>query len=191
MTGPERFSAVILTGGTGARMGGVDKAGLVVSGRTLFDLAIAAVVNADEVVVVGPPVAPTPRPVVFVREDPPLGGPAAGLLTGADQLADAEWLAVLAVDMPGVRADTVTRLLASARGHDGAFLHDNGGRRQLAGVLRASRLADVAPEPTARDGLSIRRLLADLDLAEVAASDEEAYDIDTWADLDGCGGSAP
>ena len=31
--------------------------------------------------------------------------------------------------------------------------------------------------------MSLRHLLADLDLAEVAAVGDEATDIDTWADL--------
>ena len=44
-----------------------------------FFSALAAVACAGRIVVVGPP-QETSRPVDFVREDPPLGGPAAGLL---------------------------------------------------------------------------------------------------------------
>lgn len=75
------FGAVILTGGTAARLDGADKAGLEVGGTTLLEHALGAAAGASEVVVVGPDV-PTSRPVTFVREDPPGGGPAAGLLAG-------------------------------------------------------------------------------------------------------------
>lgn len=182
------MGAVILSGGTGARMGGVDKGSLRVGGRTLLDLTLAAVGDVD-VVVVGPRVESAPAQVAFVREDPPLGGPAAGLLTGLDHLPDVELLAVLAVDMPGVTQETFARLRTAAHGRDGAFLHDAEGYRQLAGVVRASALASVAPAGGDRHNLSVRRLLADLDLAEVTALDDEALDIDTWADLarTGCG----
>ena len=96
------YAAVILAGGTAVRMDGVDKAGVEYAGRTLLEHALAAVRGAVEVVVVGDTV-PTSRPATFVREDPPHGGPAAGLLAGRDALlATPSYLAVLAVDMPRV-----------------------------------------------------------------------------------------
>jgi CTP:molybdopterin cytidylyltransferase MocA len=133
------------------------------------------------VVVVGDPV-PTTRPATVVREDPPHGGPAAGLLAGRDALlARPAYLAVLAVDMPRVSEDTFRRLLAAADGRDGAFLADASGRRTLAGVLALAELDRFRPEDPS--GLSVQRLLAPLDLAVVAAEAGEARDVDTWADL--------
>ncbi len=107
----------MLSGGTGARLGGADKAALEVDGRTLLERALAAVAGADEVVVVGS--ADRRRrsrresaPVRFVVEDPPGGGPAAGLLAGVGALAPGAGLVVvLAVDMPYVGPATVARLL--------------------------------------------------------------------------------
>ena len=53
------FAAVILAGGTAARMDGIDKSCIELAGRTLLELAIDALLDADEVVVVGPePVSP-------------------------------------------------------------------------------------------------------------------------------------
>jgi molybdopterin-guanine dinucleotide biosynthesis protein A len=174
-------AAVILAGGTAVRMDGVDKAGLEYAGRTLLEHALASVHAAVEVVVVGDPV-PTTRPATFVREDPPHGGPAAGLLAGRDALlARPVYLAVLAVDMPRVSADTFQRLLAAADGRDGAFLADAAGRRALAGVLDLAALDRVRPGDVS--GLPLHRLLAPLDLAEVAGVQGEARDVDTWADL--------
>ena len=177
------FAAVVLAGGTAVRLDGADKASLEVAGRTLLALAVDAVVDAVEVVVVGAPV-PMERPVTFTREDPPSGGPAAGLLAGRDALVRTPpWLAVLAVDMPRVTAATFRRLREAAVGRDGAFLVGADGRRQLCGVVRTDRLDSVRPGPEDRHGLPLHRLLAPLELGVVAARDDEARDVDTWADL--------
>src|SRR5690606_26614815 len=80
------FCGVILAGGTAARLGGADKASIELGGRTLLEIAIDAFLDADEVVVVGPETVRTTRPVTFVREDPPLGGPVVGLLAGVESL---------------------------------------------------------------------------------------------------------
>jgi molybdopterin-guanine dinucleotide biosynthesis protein A len=175
------YAAVILAGGTAVRMDGIDKAGVEYAGRTLLEHALAALADAVEVVVVGAEV-PTTRPATFVREDPPHGGPAAGLLAGRDALLGRpDQLAMLAVDMPLVRADTFRRLLAAADGHDGAVLVDDSGRPALAGVLGLAALDRVRPDDAV--GLPLHRLLAPLDLAVVAALPGEARDVDTWADL--------
>ena len=175
---------VVLAGGTAARMDGVDKAGVELAGRTFLAYAVDAFLDADEVVVVGPAGVRTERPVTFVCEDPPRGGPVAGLLTGVDALLRAPRLVgVLAVDMPRVTAATMRRLREAAVGHDGAFLVDGDGRRQLAGVLDAARLEAVRPDLEGQHGMALHRLLAPLDLAEVAPAGDEAVDVDSWADL--------
>jgi molybdopterin-guanine dinucleotide biosynthesis protein A len=177
------FCGIVLAGGTAARMDGIDKAGLELGGRTLLEWSIDAFVDADEVVVVGPPSVRTARPVTFTREDPPRGGPVAGLLTGVDALLRAPSLVgVLAVDMPHVTMGTMRRLREAATGRDGAFLVDGDGRRQLAGVLSADRLAAVRPDLEHQHGMSLRALLAPLDLADVPADGTESRDVDTWAD---------
>lgn len=177
------FAAVVLAGGRGARLGGFDKASVEVAGRTLLSWALDAVIDAAEVVVVGKSV-PTERPVTFVVESPRYGGPVAALLTGRDLLLrEPPLLAVLAVDMPGLRPATFMRLLRAAVGHDGAVLVDSSGRRQLAMVLDLARLDKIRPGLEAQHGMALHRLLAPLDLAEVAALGQEPRDLDTWADL--------
>lgn len=190
MTGPPEpspgppaggYAAVVLAGGTAARLDGADKAGVELAGRTLLEHALAALPGASEVVVVGEQV-PTSRPVTFTREDPPLGGPAAGLYAGIGALARCPGLVVvLAVDMPRVGAGTVARLVAAAAGRDGAVLVGPDGRRQLAAALDTAALGRVRPEEV--HGAAVHRLLSALDLAEVPAYGEEAADVDTWADL--------
>ncbi|KRE94299.1 molybdopterin-guanine dinucleotide biosynthesis protein [Nocardioides sp. Soil774] len=183
------FSGVVLAGGTAARMGGIDKASVELDGRTLLAHALDAFIDADEVVVVAPTSVPTDRPVTTVCEDPPRGGPVAGLLTGVDALLRRpRMVGVLAVDMPRVGAATMRRLREAARGHDGAFLVGADGRRQLAGVLDAARLDDVRPELEGQHSMALHRLLAPLRLAEVPAIGDEAVDIDSWTDLRDLGG---
>ena len=181
--GTTGFSAVVLAGGTAARLGGADKASIEHAGRTLLEWALDALLDAAEVVVVGDPV-PTTRPVTFTRESPRYGGPVAALLTGRDALLRApRTLGVLAVDMPRVTAYTFRRLHEAAGGHDGAFLADRDGRRQLAGVLDVARLDAVRPDHQGQHGMALHRLLSGLDLATIGPEGEEARDIDTWADL--------
>ena len=174
--------AVVLAGGGGVRLGGVDKATVLHEGRNLLEHSLAAVAEATEVVVVGDE-APTSRRVRFTREEPAGGGPAAGLLAGVEAFAGTHALvAVLAVDMPYVDAATFRRLLAAhaaAPASAGAFLVDGDGRRQLAGILVAALL----PRPTDRHNLPLHVLLDGLDLVPVPAVGREATDIDTRDDL--------
>lgn len=187
----EAYAAVVLAGGRAARLGGVDKGSVEHAGRPLLEHVLAAVSGAVEVVVVGDP-APTTSAVRFVREDPPFGGPVAGLVAGVAALdASAAQVAVLAVDMPLLTPGTIRRLQdAMLAGRDGAFLLDPGGHRQLAGVLRRDRLVGVLPDPEEAQGMSVRRLLARLDVVDVVAEGLEGRDVDTWADLQALG-SAP
>jgi molybdopterin-guanine dinucleotide biosynthesis protein A len=188
-TSPPRLAAVILSGGSGVRLGGVEKASIEVHGRTLLEHAIAATQAADQVVVVGPRV-PTSRPVTWTREEPPGGGPAAGLLAGLDALAARpDLVCVLAVDMPRFTSATLDRLVdvlaAEGDAADAACLVDEEHRKQwLAGVYRYDALAGARPgDREAEHGLSTRRLMLPLRIVGVPAVAQEAKDLDTWADL--------
>ncbi len=179
---------MVLAGGTGARLGGADKASITLAGQTLLERALTAVDRADQIIVVGPTVAlaAANNKVSFVREEPPGGGPAAGLLAGRDAVtAGATLLVILAVDMPGVSAATMDRLLAAlVDDEDGVFLAGPDGRRQLAGIVRLSALDGVRPTAAAIDGLPMHRLLDPLRLTVLPATPQESTDVDTWADLD-------
>ncbi|HEX6485209.1 MAG TPA: NTP transferase domain-containing protein [Nocardioidaceae bacterium] len=188
MTTLGRLAAVILSGGGGVRLGGVDKGSIEVHGRTLLEHALAATAEADEVVVVGPEV-PTTRPVTWTIEEPAGGGPAAGLLAGLDALAvRPDLVCVLAVDMPRFSAATLDRLVDVLAGDDEAdavCLVDDEHRKQwLAAVYRYDAL--VAARPARREaehGLPTGRLMLPLRILGVPAVDQEARDLDTWADL--------
>jgi molybdopterin-guanine dinucleotide biosynthesis protein A len=181
---------VILTGGTAARLGGTDKAALEHAGRSLLERSLSAVAGAADIVVVGPQI-PTSVPVRFVHEDPPGGGPLAGVAAGVATLdPDLDLVVVLAVDMPHVSAATVARLLEAAAGADAAWLTDRAGRRQLAGVVRPS----LVPPPDGAHGAPMRLLMTAGSVRDVPAAAGEDDDIDTWEDLArwrGEGGSGP
>ena len=182
MTG---YAAVVLAGGAGRRLGGVDKPGLRVGAFTLLDRALFATGPAKPIVAVGPQ-RPTERSVQWRREEPAGGGPVAALAAGlADLPADID-VALLAADLAGIGPDTVTGLrfaLARQPGVDGALLVDGDGRRQwLTSVWRINALRAALPAQPA--GVALRAVLGGLTVVEVPAREGEAFDVDTQGDLD-------
>jgi len=171
----------VLTGGTGRRLGGADKAGLAVGGSSLLSRAVTTAAPLGPVVVVGPPVDGVPAR--FVREDPPGAGPAAALLAGVSLLSSCSLVVALAVDMPLVSGATLERLVGAVGSGDGALLVDGDGREQyLCAAYCRQALLSAAPASVA--GLSLRQLVGGLSLARVPALGDEARDVDTPADLD-------
>jgi molybdopterin-guanine dinucleotide biosynthesis protein A len=181
--GGAELGGIVLTGGGAQRLEGADKASIELAGATLLEHALGALAEVPDVVVVGEQLV-TSRPVTFLREDPPGGGPAAGLLAGLSGFARTPRLVVvLAVDLPLVTTATVRRLMLSAD-EDGALLVDDGGRRQyLCAVYRSEALLASAPPPDGHHGLPVKRLVGGLRLAEVPALAWETRDVDTWEDL--------
>ncbi|MUL44259.1 NTP transferase domain-containing protein [Streptomonospora sp. PA3] len=181
MADPEPFDAVILAGGAARRMGGGDKPGLDVGGASLVERVAAAAAAAAEVIVVGPP---RERPAArYVREDPPGSGPVPALRAGLAWVARPRF-ALLAGDLPFLRAADIEALRRAAEGRSGAVLVDAQGRTQwLLGVWRTDAvrgaLADYA-------GRSLRGLLGPLDPLPVAAEGalvRAAFDCDTPEEL--------
>lgn len=180
-----RHDGLVLAGGRGERLGGVDKAGLLVAGRPLLDRVLEAAVGAERTVVVGPVAAPPG--VQVTSEDPPGGGPTAGLVAGLQALPDgAPWVLVLAVDQPGAR-EAVPPLLAALDvvppGADAVCHRDTGGHPQwlLAAYRRPALEAALAPYGTGH-GVPVRRVVAGLAFHHLEAGSEHLGDVDTWED---------
>ena len=191
MTRPE-LGAVVLAGGRATRLGGIDKPGLEVAGRTLLATVVEACrgAGAGRIVVVGPE---RPRlSVRFVREDPAGAGPFAALRRGLAELAalsdpeSGDQVAVLAADLPFLRAAHLDRLIEAAEGHTGAVLVDDEGHGQwLTGCWHRRRLTDAAER---YHGPSLRGLMTPLEPVylriEPAAGEPPPWlDCDTGADL--------
>lgn len=169
--GVGRVDAVVLAGGRGERLGG-GKPAVVVAGAALLDHALdaarAATTGGGRTVVVGPPDVTRPG-TLRAQEDPPFGGPVAGLAAGlaaldgapgdpgdprqaaatsgpagpADDARATGWVLVLACDVPRA-ARAVPLLLAAARdaapSTDGVHLVRDGRAQWLVGLYRAAAL---------------------------------------------------
>ncbi|MFF4907748.1 NTP transferase domain-containing protein [Streptomyces sp. NPDC001260] len=181
------YDAVVLAGGAARRLGGADKPGVRVGGRPLLDRVLTACADARTTVVVADP-RPTPRPVLWAREDPPGGGPLAALDAGLRHTS-AEQVVVLSADLPFLGAPTVRRLLSALRAGtaDGALLTDADGRDQpLVAAYRRPALhrglSGLTEEHSGLTGLPLRRLTAGLDLTRVP-DPVASFDCDTWDDI--------
>ncbi|MFJ3495048.1 NTP transferase domain-containing protein [Streptomyces sp. NPDC086091] len=184
------YDVVVLAGGGARRLGGADKPGVRVGGRSLLDRVLGACTDAAVTVVVAAP-RPTARPVRWAREDPPGAGPVAALAAGLRHTT-ADTVLALSADLPFLAPDTVRRLRAALEpgggaGPEGALLTDAGGRDQplvaayRAGALRRE-LAVLGARPGGLAGLPLRRLTAALRLTRVP-DPVAAFDCDTWDDI--------
>jgi molybdopterin-guanine dinucleotide biosynthesis protein A len=205
-------------------LGGTPKAGLRFHGSTLLaaTVASAAARGARRVVVVGGTDAtavaasaaaalgatsesgPERASVIAAQEEPPFGGPGAGIAAGfaAVQKAsggqkNSDFVLVLACDVPEVDG-AVGALLTAVREHarldrvdavegaDGVVAVDGEGRPQhLLALYRTSALAAAVERHRAAgdlDGLPVRRLVEGLSLAVVRVPPGTTDDVDTWDD---------
>nr|WP_306238730.1 MULTISPECIES: NTP transferase domain-containing protein [unclassified Ornithinimicrobium] len=175
-----------MAGGGGTRLGGVDKSALEIGGRTLLDRVLEAAAAARHVVVVGS--VAVPEHVLQTVEDPPDGGPVAGIAAGVAALARtadlAPWTLVIAVDQPEAAQATVDLLRAAASAGpdvDMVCPQDETGHPQwlLAAYRTGSLTAALLPFGTGHS-IAVRRLVAGLRAIGVHTS--HAGDIDTWQD---------
>ncbi|GAB3295993.1 NTP transferase domain-containing protein [Epidermidibacterium keratini] len=173
--------AIVLTGGRARRLSGAAKAQLEIDGRSLLQRILDAI-GSSPVVVVGP--ADDTVGVTFVREDPPYAGPLAAIATGVETLADdVTQVLVLAADMPFLDGPTLHRLGAGLDSAPAAVLVSGGRRHWLTAAWDRSALtAALAALPALADA-PVRLIYDGICVAEVAADERTAFDIDTPEDL--------
>lgn len=188
------MDVIIVAGGEGRRMGGVDKASLKLNGMRFIDhlLRDLAGITQDKIIVV------TPREdlelgenVLRCSEEPPLGGPVAGI-DAAMNLCSADYVAVIAVDAPySARAlAPLTEKLLQHPQASAAAIDSEGFLQPLCAVwkrvdlLQALRSVAAAAGGSVRDQ-SVRAVLrsAPGEVLPVPATGVE-QDVDTPADLD-------
>lgn len=182
------YDAIVLAGGAAKRLGGVDKPGVRVGGRTLLDRVLGVCRGARTTVVVGGRRA-TVRAVEWAQEEPAGGGPLAALDAGVRRTT-AESVLVLSADLPFIGSGTVQRLLDAleSSGREAALLVDAGGRDQpLVAAYRAEplrrELALLATEHGSLSGLPLRLLTHELGVTRVTAGPLDSFDCDTWEDI--------
>ncbi|WP_288466025.1 molybdenum cofactor guanylyltransferase [uncultured Curtobacterium sp.] len=179
--------AVLLAGGRASRMSGIDKTALVADGLALSDHAVAAAARARSVVLVGLRDGRTaPDGVVVTREDPPFGGPVAGIAAGLVAVPEpAPWTLVLACDLvrPERAVDALLRAADDTADVDGFVAVDEDGRRQpLLALYRSSALREAVRALGDPTDAAVRRLTAGLRLVEVRLSAGLCADVDEPAD---------
>ncbi|PWH05453.1 molybdopterin-guanine dinucleotide biosynthesis protein MobA [Brachybacterium endophyticum] len=208
-TAPGTSSApalIVLAGGGARRLGGVSKAEVLLGGRRLVDIVLDAGADCVPRVVVAPAEVEVPKGVLHTLEDPPSGGPVAGIAaglaalrraidergasgaasSGAHEAPGPDDVLILGCDMPG--ADLLVGPLLRAREHareqvtaaDGVVACGPDGRREMLALLAGREAIERALEEGGARDRSVRSVHAHLDLHAVAVPVEALQDIDTW-----------
>ena len=194
----EVADVVVLAGGTGARLDGASKPDVVARGLRLLDHVLAGLEQLREqglplgrVCVVAPAEVALPGGVLRALEDPPLGGPVAGIAAGLDVLGRsgpvAELAGILTCDAPlSWRAlPALHRALVQAGPElDGVCARDGEHTQYLLGLYRRRALATaVAPGGVPLRDTAVRRALRPLRIAALPVSRDVVRDLDTWAEV--------
>jgi len=188
------YAAVVLSGGAGRRMGGVDKPARPVGGRPMLHRVLDAVADATPRIVVGP-AGPVPDGVRVTREEPPGGGPVAATVAGLALLDPGPTsVALLAADLPLLTSAAVAdlrRALDGSAADVACYVDGDGRRQQLCGVWRVAALRAAVDRLAAErggtvDGAPVRGLLAGAAVREVSWSGSGPppwFDCDTDEDV--------
>jgi len=182
------YAVIILAGGRGSRMGGVDKAQVTLDGVRLVDHLLARLAPRDDapVVVVSPTLTLPVAGVEVVSEAPPYGGPVAGIAAGVAAVGDVDCVGVISVDAPD--SAELLPVLAAALAADGsadvAVIRAADGHLQpLCAMWRTDSLHRALSRlDTVRDQAAKKLLAAAGTVLEVAGGGAER-DYDTLAEL--------
>jgi len=164
------WSVIVLSGGTNKRFGS-DKSQALLKGVTLLDHVLSFIPAGIQTVIVGKD----------VFEQPPLGGPVAGIARGVQEV-DTEYVAIAAVDMP--YGSSLFPQLLEAITDDAAMPIDSQGFKQpLCGIYRRQALLAALAKLGDVHGQSMRALCDLLVIDEVKVDAGALVDIDTPEDL--------
>lgn len=177
---------IILAGGTARRLGGVSKPDFKVAGRRLIDILfdqLDIIGFTGRRVVVAPGSLAVPSGVVLTLEEPPHGGPVAGIGAGLAEMVGIDDDALLA--LATCDAPAAVRLLPQLaeqlrQPRDGVVpLTDAGWPLYVHGLYRAGALRTLSYER----GVSVRRTFGGLDVATTVDADGHSVDVDEPADV--------
>jgi molybdopterin-guanine dinucleotide biosynthesis protein A len=188
----EDITGLVLAGGQGSRMGGLDKGLQAYRGRTLVahalrrlapqvgPLLVSANRHVDRYAVLGVPVWPD-------APSPAEAGPLAGLLAGLDHCAT-PYLAAVPCDAPNLPCDLVLRLSAAIESTqaDLAIATTQGGERpHPVFCLVPVRLRDDLERHLHQGGRKVLTWMRSHRCAEAAFDDARAFaNLNTLADLE-------
>jgi molybdopterin-guanine dinucleotide biosynthesis protein A len=168
------WSAAILAGGRARRFGGLDKADLVVDGRSILDRQLALLLAAtDDVLIVGGAVRQVPGGVRQVADRHPGLGPLAGL-DAALTHAVHDTVIVLACDMPYVTGGLLHHLASLAQNVDIVVPESDRGYHPLcAAYTRACH--EAVARRLAEHRLSLTGLFEEVRVRVVPAGELRAF----------------
>ena len=178
------LGVVVLAGGYGRRLGGVDKAAIELNGRTLLEHVISGFPPDCDMVVVGPE-RPVSRLVTWCRESPIGGGPLSAVATALGFLST-DLVAIVACDAP-LLGPVIPLLIEAATksvsaGGTGAGVRTSAGTEPPIPSF-VSRLALVAALPESADNAALWPVVNALSLDRLTVDDDCLQDIDTADDL--------
>jgi molybdopterin-guanine dinucleotide biosynthesis protein A len=180
------WTALVLAGGRGSRLGNDDKAAMTLDGVQVLDHLLSSLPDEVPVVVSGPRCL-TQRPVTFRRESPVHGGPVAAIASAMEALRTPV-TAILAVDMPWAGV-LVRQLVTEFASYECAALvpvDRTGFRQPLCAVVRTEALGRALGDLGDPRGRSMRDLMSHMDVQERPLREDETRwveDIDTADDL--------
>lgn len=166
----QTWSAIVLSGGTNRRFGS-DKSAALLHGVSLLDHVLSFIPKQVKIVIVGKD----------VFEEPPLGGPVAGIARGLQEI-DTEFVAIAAVDMPYGSA-LFPKLFSSIKSDAAMPIDKNGFKQPLCGIYRRDALLSAIEKLGNPHGQSMRALCELLAIDEVQVDARALIDIDTPQDL--------
>jgi molybdopterin-guanine dinucleotide biosynthesis protein A len=177
-------TAIVLCGGEGRRFGG-DKTAADLGGTSVLDALLTNLPKEWAVVCVGPERPSRRDPVAWLREDPPGGGPVAGV-AAALAAVRTEVVVLLGGDMPyaaPAAARLAGHLLDAPPETDAIVGIDQHGHVQpLLAAYRTAALSAVLPlDPL---GVPLKRLLDGLRLVVDPVPEQASLDVDTPEDLE-------
>lgn len=180
------YTAIIVAGGRGSRMGGADKASLRVGRQRLLDRLHSYLPYGTPSVVVSPHWLGTPQ----VCESPLFGGPTAGIAAGYQFLAERisakhsqrALVVVLAVDAPESPL-AIPQLIDGLGGHSVAVAATGDQIQPLCAVWRVDALGRALACLGVVHNRSARSLLRAADSMAVVQVGEEIRDYDTPQEL--------
>ncbi len=182
--GNDCISAIILAGGKGSRLGGIDKGMLEINGKTLVELAIARIApHASEILI------SANRNLDFYSR---LGfkvvldegcGPLCGLRSGMLE-AKCAYVLSLPCDTPFFPEDIACRLMAGLKEADIAIPESGGRTHQAFMLCRKTLMADLA-EFIDGGGRKVREWQSRFESAIVHfPEDNDFFNINTPEDLE-------
>lgn len=159
---------IVLAGGQGRRMGGVDKSRLLLEGRTFLERIQDRIGHLfEETLVAGGDSLPDLHPG---------GGPTQGVAAGIQAMSH-DVAFVCACDMPHLDPRVVKRLLDRLEGHDAVVPTVDGRPQPLHAVYRKT-CAHAAREVAAEPGRRMRDLLERIDCLRLDEAD--LRDLPDW-----------